>query len=303
MNIADAYALLGLGMRATVAEIEARFRELAQTAHPDTGGSDLAMKQLNAAREIAIDFANTKNSLVVLGVGEPTPATHIDLRASSDRAFSRVLRHHVGRLRALQRLSAALAAVGVFAGLLAGRLVPLAGAVGFDLGGPAGLAMVALGAPFLLVTGAVQLAVWSLKSATEDMNEALSDRSTFVDVISELNLDLEAPIRLANLESAIRWWTTGRIAASDEYVSLSRLIGMTRRNPFGSSTPLRQLAIRIGSRDFARLLLAKGEEVGLLRRGERFEGGRLLTEFTLVLPTSPGDAPSGRAESSSRPTN
>lgn len=46
------------GTRLTVAQIERDYRTLAMTAHPDRGGSELAMARLNAAREAALKEAS-----------------------------------------------------------------------------------------------------------------------------------------------------------------------------------------------------------------------------------------------------
>lgn len=48
------WQVLGVGVQATAAEINARYRELARAAHPDTGGSEAAMARLNAARDAGL---------------------------------------------------------------------------------------------------------------------------------------------------------------------------------------------------------------------------------------------------------
>jgi hypothetical protein len=47
----DPWEVLGLRPGATADEIEAMYRVKARTAHPDTGGSEEAMAELNAARD------------------------------------------------------------------------------------------------------------------------------------------------------------------------------------------------------------------------------------------------------------
>ena len=49
----DCYAVLGVTATATEAEIQAAFRRQAKRAHPDAGGSDAAMAELNNAYEQA----------------------------------------------------------------------------------------------------------------------------------------------------------------------------------------------------------------------------------------------------------
>lgn len=51
----DPWEVLGLRPDASVQQIEAMFRLLAQTAHPDHGGTDAAMEELNRARARALE--------------------------------------------------------------------------------------------------------------------------------------------------------------------------------------------------------------------------------------------------------
>lgn len=48
------WQVLGLTAEASVAEINANYRILARTAHPDTGGSEAAMARLNTARDAGL---------------------------------------------------------------------------------------------------------------------------------------------------------------------------------------------------------------------------------------------------------
>jgi hypothetical protein len=47
------WQVLGVAQTATAEQIDAAWRKLAATAHPDKGGSDAAMSRLNAARDAA----------------------------------------------------------------------------------------------------------------------------------------------------------------------------------------------------------------------------------------------------------
>lgn len=52
-----AFKVLNLSTRATVQEVKRAFRRQAKTAHPDTGGSEQAFKELNAAYQLALAHA------------------------------------------------------------------------------------------------------------------------------------------------------------------------------------------------------------------------------------------------------
>ena len=54
MNL-DAYKILGISSNATAAEIKAAYRSLVKTHHPDAGGDERKILDLNAAWEILKD--------------------------------------------------------------------------------------------------------------------------------------------------------------------------------------------------------------------------------------------------------
>lgn len=56
------WQVLGVGMQATRAEIEAAYRQIARAAHPDTGGSTDAMARLNAARDAGLANPTARNT-------------------------------------------------------------------------------------------------------------------------------------------------------------------------------------------------------------------------------------------------
>ncbi len=56
MAIADPFLLLSIAHTATPQEIRRAWREKARTAHPDAGGSDSAMQELNEALRSALEL-------------------------------------------------------------------------------------------------------------------------------------------------------------------------------------------------------------------------------------------------------
>ena len=53
-SLQQARALLGVGAGATRAEVIAAHRQLVARVHPDRGGSDAAMQEANAARDLLL---------------------------------------------------------------------------------------------------------------------------------------------------------------------------------------------------------------------------------------------------------
>lgn len=285
MNIAEAFQALGLHMDATSEEVDRRFRELSLHSHPDTGGDDGRMKELLAARATAADFAASR-SIVVYRPPTGTVGYPEGRREVANRAFAAVLRFHVGRLRALQRLAAFVGAIGVGASALSSRLSPFADQLEPLIPSQMAAAIGLVGIAICFAALVVQFAITALQQAVEDMQEALSDRSTFVDLLLELHIDSTKPMTVESLDAHVQYWldpsyprmrSAARAARSAaRWISPSAL--------FGSSMSLKALARRLGSRDFTKLVLAKGGEVQLLQRAERVEDGRLIAEYRVLLP-------------------
>ncbi len=59
MSEAEARAILGVGPAATVAEVQAAYKRLMSTLHPDRGGTTGLAAQLNAARDVLVARARS----------------------------------------------------------------------------------------------------------------------------------------------------------------------------------------------------------------------------------------------------
>ena len=59
MDRADPFLMLSVNRTATPEEIRRAWRDKARTAHPDAGGSDLAMQELNEALRKALELVGT----------------------------------------------------------------------------------------------------------------------------------------------------------------------------------------------------------------------------------------------------
>ena len=126
----QAFVILGLDNSASTQEVEERFRSLANDAHPDKGGSDQQMSELNEARATALKFLGDVNAMV------PAEALQGALIAAQSHALARQhLSHKIAesrkeirdratnKLRKYRRASTILAAVCAGA-LFLGKEIP-----------------------------------------------------------------------------------------------------------------------------------------------------------------------------------
>jgi len=82
---ADPFAVLGIEFGAPLSEIRSARRRLARDLHPDHGGSEEAMKSLNAAFDAAVAHATGRRPLEV----PPNPASTVRTPDSAKRTGTR----------------------------------------------------------------------------------------------------------------------------------------------------------------------------------------------------------------------
>lgn len=61
MNIEEAYKILGLDLGAGEEEINSQYKKLAKVHHPDAGGKNSKMSEINSAKDKALDYAKNKD--------------------------------------------------------------------------------------------------------------------------------------------------------------------------------------------------------------------------------------------------
>ena len=252
------------------------------------------MRELLTARTVSSDFTASRQLIVATPGGAQIESPRDPDPRVTDRAFGRVLRHHVSRLRALQRWLGLLAGITVGTAGLTSRLSPFYGDV-IPIPPQLGAAVGLVGLCLFIVTIILQFSIATLKAAIEDMQEALSDRSLFFDLLRELGVDPGSAITIEGFEASVHgwldpyYWRRHRRRRWSQPIADFEELAHVFADHFRMWTPLQNLARRIGRRDFARLMLAKGVEIRLLARTERVADGRLVTEYRVVLPSSVSD--------------
>ena len=176
-------------------------------------------------------------------------------RRNSEQALKQVVMHHVGDLAFRKRQRAIVAAVSGGIAVVLGLISGLSSGLE-DLRAVLGFAALF----FALVGAAVGAIAWGLATRErfleldlEEAGETLSDRASVAGALDELGLD-DAFDR-EELNQAIEGW---EIPDGHGATSQRRLAGR------GRETPLADTAAKIGPRDFGKLLLTKGIELGLI---------------------------------------
>jgi hypothetical protein len=245
--------------------------------HPDGSHPDEAeAKRINEAHTVAIDTLTGADLVPVKALTEIVRRNTAALeRASLSEAVattvSQVVTHHVGALAQARRQRAAIAALTALIGAVVAltRTVP-----NLSPSDQVSGVLTAAGG-FMIVAGAM-LGVFALLSKSreerlqlliEEATDTLNDRGTLLATLHEVGIP-ETGWSRGELQSCVSRWL-----ASDDKASIG---------PPEVGEPLVRVARRIGSVDFARLLLAKGQERGVVEEAELARGGSLTYGYRII---------------------
>jgi hypothetical protein len=319
-----AFEILELGADASEEDVEARFKELAKQAHSDRGGDDSRFAELIAARDLLREKIST--ALVAQGNASKSldrpSAKELELygrerdeetraEEKSERVTQRLVRAETTRLTTSKRRAGLSAWLG---GGIAAVILVLRSTLGQEVSTYSdGVIAVVVG---VLIGGAALCAVATFlihgqiateEQAIEDAAEAMSDRSTFVDLFIEIIEESDEPNASGwgaeELKEAIRAWSLRhskfrtwkliqrgqtyqknrfRRAASRMVWSIRSIGGQLDPNP-----NIAELALLIGPAGFYRLLIAKGAETKLLDSKEWVDDSRIHIDYRLhIAPTA-----------------
>ena len=260
MRREEAMNRLGLPAEASEREVKEAYRRLARKAHPDTGEKPDAerLRQLTEARDVALkpllsrDLVTRKDLALIL----QTQGEMAKVSRESEATLSRVVIHHVGKLATARNRKLTISGFGSVVGLL---LVAVGGVVRSETF--PGLQAVLLPSGAVLAICSMLIGAMALlnkereerlRIEIEEAAETLADRAALVGVLAELGLD--GFFTRDTLQEEIYYWSEG-----DNEVEMIR---------FRDRVPLSRVAAEIGPVDFARLLLAKGLESGMIVEAE-----------------------------------
>lgn len=288
MEPIEAFEVLGLPPTADAEEIQRAFRQASHEAHPDTGGSDEEMHRVVTARDVALAWGAGRALPAVRR--EPLPARQT---GTSDlpSQISAVSRHHVSRLKSYRRMIAYLTALLALAATAFSRLDAL-GIAALDIPPLFVIATVlAVGMSALLII--VSTASLTAEQSVEGLAEELKDPATFYEVGTGLFPDGGGPITRQALRQHVDWWLheTPRDFWKTDLRSRIRRVPRAARAgalqvlPIVGSPSVRTLGQRVGTADFARLLVDIGETQGYVTSKVEVDEGRPALRYRLTLPS------------------
>jgi hypothetical protein len=251
-------------------------------AHPDPGGrhDDGSAARVNEARDVALgSLASSGSDLVAINaVMAMVRAQQQETLAAkeSEKTMRRVVRTHVGQLSLRKRQS-------LIWGALASGSAIITGAIGSVLqfagtpSGPFGIILLAFAG--YCVCGGVVMGGRALAASTrermltlelEDAGDTLSDRGDLAATLDELGLP--AFFTRAQLYEVLQQWRVPEDAPEPRRDG-GILPPLALFEPRYEPVSLAETARKIGHVDFARLLMAKGLEPGLLEVADRPTSG------------------------------
>ncbi|MDP9311744.1 MAG: hypothetical protein M3R24_12830 [Chloroflexota bacterium] len=279
---------MGLDENASVEDVESKFRVLAKAMHPDVGGNNHEMQSLLKARDVALSVATDRNNLlpislvrdIVRASNEAVLSKHEALIQRQESYIARQEAKTVARelsrqisqratssLRHMREMSIVMAAVST-AAFFAGQNLPSALISTYGVSERTltmlPLIFIVVGLVFATYTWLIQQRIRRTEQAVEDLTVFLSSAANYIGFLLAIRpAAISEPWTSDILEQDIQEWQ-----------------GRTSADQHG----WRHIVAQLGSADFARLLIAKGIELGLLNGQLVNEYDHYQEKFVLRLP-------------------
>ena len=280
----DAYRLIGIDPDATDDEVRTRYRHLARRAHSDHGGADAEMARINEAYAIVLESREgasgdllLRRNLDLTTRASAEIARKEELREDSRRAFDGAIRHRTSRLKQAKRQGtwAAIASGGLGVIIALMRTLQLDTVDTFEgeevwLTSTTRLLLIliclSLSALFAFLAWRASLRANWLETALEDFSDSLSDKNSFLRLISILRSEAGLPERWTrdDLTESISHWSAGKRPMRSRLLVAESIMGLISPRARHEEIPLEDLANVAGPVDTARLIISKGLERELI---------------------------------------
>lgn len=278
MTIEEAYKILRLGFGANEEEINKQYKALGKVYHPDKGGNNSTMADLNSAKEIAISFVTNKEiySIAIRQVKD---------LIITERALQTLKEDHKSESQILyKRLSnkggiyKSLKAVTVSLGIIAGIFVVLQTYIipiyQQQAGQDASKSMIT----WILLIGAICTVIFiiissmetKMKDRIETFKVNLDDKKTIAKLIFEILYFHQDSNNINEVNVFNETWFQQNVSdwlgngySRDPFLEVAQLV-----LPSADRNSTRSIARQMGMKDFTQLILIKGQEKDLLQEIE-----------------------------------
>ena len=278
MTIEEAYIILGLDFGANEDEINKSYKELVKLHHPDKGGDNSKMTELNTAKEIALSFARNKDIYALairqvkdLMVTERRQQLEKEEFKSEAQILYKKLDKKKGSYQSLKEMT-------VFIGIIAGIFVVLGSNIlpvyQQEVGQEASKTMtkwvLLYGATFIIVYILFSTLETKIKERIETFKVNLDNKKIITKLIFEIlfqNRDVYFDKNFKefsenSFEREVREWLSIRRNNSPIRNVAEFLLQSEDRNS------MRCIARQMGEEDFTQLVLLKAQEKELIEEVE-----------------------------------
>lgn len=291
MEPTEAFTVLELPITASVATIEDRYKELARSRHPDRGGSDGQMTELNGAREVALEFAGREKSLSVRDVVDIVRAAAgvSEEDATRQRYVARAANVRESVLtRTIAPAQHARLVAGAFGGFAAVAAAIAAFVTDVSQDPSIAVAVGILAGVSTVITLLAHLRVEYWKGLVDALEAELDDRSTFVNLLLEFERPLPSDFNRKVLAFLMAELVYGRRPPI-----MSPLAILRRMVPLaGFPTTLVGLIGQMGPDQSSRMIIAKGLANGYLIEHEADSNGTVQIMYSVKRMSSSTPEPS-----------
>lgn len=278
MEVLEAFRILGLPSTCTNQELRERFRELAQEAHPDLGGTPGELAQLTNAYEVATATKSSQALILsprdLISVTSLIVAEQQHARETSRQLVKQIASRRSTPFKMMRRIVALIGATSGAAAILGSKIVPM-----FDEILPISFGTTRWLAYGAALCGVAYILFLAMAETAErivlEFDNILNDKSEYLDIVYEMLNEMEAgkSWSRSELEAGVNKWLR---VHGGQGGSISSLLSY-----LFDQTSNCELAKVVGASDVLRLLLSRGMQHGVLRSSELVEDDRLVVKYTL----------------------
>ncbi len=284
MTIEEAYKVLGLDFGASEELIDKKFRELVKVHHPDKGGDNAKMTELNTAKDLTLSFIKNKD-IYALAIRQVRDLISVERQLQTQKeeykSEAQTLFKKLDQTRGTYK---SIKDISVFVGIIAGIFVLLGSnilpvyqqEVGQDASKDITKYVLIYGAAF----GIVYLFLSNLEAKVKERIEAFKDNLDNKKIVAKLLFEIlflqhereeefeRRPktelkeFSESSFEKSVNEWMGGSRVRTPVTMIAEILLASSERDS------IRKTARQMGREDFTQLVLLKSQEKELIEELE-----------------------------------